>query len=164
MQIDHIIPEFLSRDPESFARVLGIMGLPDDFDLNSYENLLPTCAACNNQKGARSFEPSPILLVQLQRAKEGAGACRMHATESVKNRDIAKALTHLERAVDNDELSVETLKPLLMAFARKRPEIMEVFSSVDVNVVGHCIPPAFEIAPQFTALYFPGEIVIAQRT
>lgn len=163
MQVDHVIPESLARDPDRLAQVLESMGLPKDFDLNSYENLLPACASCNNLKSARSFGASPIFLAQLQRAKDGADACRMYATESLKNRDIARALTHLERAADKDELSFEMLRPLLMAFARKRPEIMDVFNSSGANIMGHSIPPAFEVAPDFTALFFPGEIVIAQR-
>ena len=47
MHVDHIIPETLATKPEEFAAFRAALGLPADFDLFGFENLLPA----NLQKG-----------------------------------------------------------------------------------------------------------------
>ena len=38
MEIDHVIPEFLAADRARLDQVIADLGLPSDFDINSYEN------------------------------------------------------------------------------------------------------------------------------
>lgn len=70
-QIDHIIPEHLQEDPRPLQKAIESFGLPDDFNLNSFENWLPACGSCNNRKRASVFEPVPIIKIELQKPPKG---------------------------------------------------------------------------------------------
>lgn len=39
--IDHIIPEHLSEKPDELSNIKSSLGLPANFDIFGYENLLP---------------------------------------------------------------------------------------------------------------------------
>lgn len=54
--IDHIIPEHLAEKTDELSNIKSSLGLPDDFDIFGYENLLPCCVATNLQKGKGNFE------------------------------------------------------------------------------------------------------------
>ena len=72
MQIDHVIPEHLLDTPERLAEVLNIFGLPADFDLNSFDNWMPSCLPCNNTKRGEVFTPSLLVQAQLKITKSHA--------------------------------------------------------------------------------------------
>src|SRR5690625_1481713 len=72
MQVDHIIPETLAENSGKLAATLEALGRPATFNVNSYENWLPSCAPCNNRKRDSVFEPAPIILIELDRAARRA--------------------------------------------------------------------------------------------
>lgn len=43
MQVDHVIPETLADDLEELAKTIQSLGLPENFDIQSFENWLPSC-------------------------------------------------------------------------------------------------------------------------
>lgn len=166
MQVDHIIPESLADDRVRLAEVLTSMGLPMGFDLNSYENWMPSCGPCNNRKRAMVFEPTPIILVEINRAREAADECRRLASQAVRNADIAKALTYLERALDQDQLDYEKLKPLILAFAKADPDAWEALTirkdpRADVTL-GLLRMPEFRISPNYKVLFTSGSIRVQE--
>jgi hypothetical protein len=55
MHVDHIIPESIVSDPVRMAALSAELSLPLDFDPWGVENLLPTKAATNLQKGDTRF-------------------------------------------------------------------------------------------------------------
>jgi 5-methylcytosine-specific restriction endonuclease McrA len=59
MEVDHLIPESLKDDPVRLAAVLVALGRQLNFNLNTYDNWLPACGRCNNEKRNNIFEPSP---------------------------------------------------------------------------------------------------------
>ena len=97
-QVDHIIPEYLADQPEELQSVISSYALPDSFDLNSFENWLPSCASCNNQKRGTVFKALPIFAVQLQRASDKASKARELATETRSKQQVSRAITILEAA------------------------------------------------------------------
>lgn len=125
MEVDHLIPESLLEKPEELAQVIRSFALPGDFDLNSYENWQPSCRTCNNQKRAKVFEAAPIMLDQFVAARDGASTCREIENATVRDRDLATSLTHLERAMSRDELNLDLLLPLITAFAKSNPDALE---------------------------------------
>lgn len=66
--IDHIIPQFLNDAPDGPDALLKLCGLPENFDLHSDFNLVPSCHRCNTQKGAKLFEVQRLIFV-LEMAK-----------------------------------------------------------------------------------------------
>lgn len=106
MEVDHLVPESLARRPTELQKVLEALGLSADFDLNSYENWLPICGACNRTKSATVFEPTPLIQQQLKRARDGAVRARKEAEKVVTDRQLANAIAAFERAAD-DRISLD---------------------------------------------------------
>ncbi|MFX0009965.1 MAG: HNH endonuclease, partial [Candidatus Hermodarchaeota archaeon] len=58
MQIDHVIPKSYGEE-----RAISYYGLSPDFELDSYYNLVPSCASCNNIKRAKAYNKIQILFI-----------------------------------------------------------------------------------------------------
>lgn len=50
MTVDHFLPKKLSKDDAKKRKILREFKLHDDFNIDGYENLLPACTECNNDK------------------------------------------------------------------------------------------------------------------
>jgi hypothetical protein len=72
------------------------LGLPNGFDVNTYENWASSCSRCNREKQAIVFDPS--IQVQLQRARKRANKAREIASKIVSGRQISSAVNILHRA------------------------------------------------------------------
>lgn len=155
MQIDHIIPEQLSGDLVALEHTLTELGLHIGFDLNSYENWLPACARCNNFKRGYVFKAAPLHLSCLERARIGAEKCRQAEGKSVKSADVAKALTYLERAAEQDELDLEQLMPLILAYAKANPDAWNalIAEARPIDHLGFETLPEFLITPIFKVVF-----------
>jgi 5-methylcytosine-specific restriction endonuclease McrA len=105
MEVDHIIPETLLDEPVELAKVLAEFGLPGDFDLESYQNWMPSCRPCNNRKKAMVFRPAPIILVELQKAAEKAGKAAERAEQLVSAQVASRAWNTIKRAAADGVLS-----------------------------------------------------------
>jgi hypothetical protein len=115
-QVDHVIPEHLADQPKELQSVITSYALPANFDLNSFENWLPSCASCNNQKRGAVFKALPIFSVQLQKASDKAGKARVLAAETRSKQQVSRAITILETANEKGtlgELHLSRLKPLV---------------------------------------------------
>ncbi len=66
-EVDHVVPEHLANKPEELAAARTELGLPDDFDVNSYENWAPCCGNCNRKKLGMVWNPSLAVQRVLQR-------------------------------------------------------------------------------------------------
>ena len=49
-EIDHVLPESLAKNADEWHRIRSEQGLTDDFDIDGFENLLPSCRPCNSRK------------------------------------------------------------------------------------------------------------------
>lgn len=128
-QVDHVIPEHLADQPEELQSVMTSYALPDNFDLNGFENWLPSCASCNNQKRGAVFKALPICAVQLQKASDKAVKARELATETRSKQQVSRAITILEAGNEKGtlgELHLSRLKPLIEYHNEHRePELAE---------------------------------------
>jgi hypothetical protein len=124
MQIDHIIPERILDNPECLAEVIKEFGLPSDFDINSFENWLPSCAPCNNTKRDAVFKPTPIVQVQLDKAKAHAQEAKVLAEEVPQQRSLARAINVVLRA-DDSAIRNMNLWPIVERYAQLHREAME---------------------------------------
>ena len=55
LEIDHIIPRSLRKNPQELQNLIAQLSLDANFDLDSLENLLPVHGDCNSRKKARVF-------------------------------------------------------------------------------------------------------------
>lgn len=51
LEIDHLLPESLSKDNLQFQTILQEHKLPPNYTLTEYYNLVASCASCNRKKG-----------------------------------------------------------------------------------------------------------------
>lgn len=149
MQVDHIIPEELLRKPAAFAKVRETYGLADDFQINSYENWMPACGPCNNDKRAAVFEPVMIVLRQLQKAKEKAAFAAASEKQTVSDRVLSKALLNIERAAVVEDIDQNLLKALIAAFetARAKRERVEGLAGGKLVTKAYTTKPAVAKKP-----------------
>ncbi|HEC40387.1 MAG TPA: HNH endonuclease [bacterium] len=61
LSIDHIIPIEKAKKPQKLKQLFRELGLPEDFDINSYENLIPTIQRHNRQKYNHLFSERGML-------------------------------------------------------------------------------------------------------
>lgn len=142
MQVDHIIPESLLENKDDLSNVISGFGLPSNFDLNSYSNWMPSCSACNRSKSNSVFNPSPLIQLQIERAREKAKQVTKLAEKSASKREITKALNTLERAHSDAGLSDEvksSLQPLI--------EFQEQERSSENIFYGIRLSPDYEVSP-----------------
>ncbi|MCC5882078.1 MAG: HNH endonuclease [Halomonas sp.] len=128
MEVDHILPEALLKDPERLSEILEMFGLDVEFDLNSYANWMPACRRCNGKKRDTIFNPSPIVQIMLQQADEKAAVAKDRARETLSKAKLSRALNVLERANETGELNAEmraALEPLVAFHTEHRdPELV----------------------------------------
>ncbi len=167
MEIDHIIPEVLIKTPELLADHLKLLGLPSEFDVNSYDNWLPACRSCNGKKKDNIYEAAPIHLACLKRARDGAAKCRAAEGRAVRNADVAKSLNYLERAAENEHWDYAKLDALIMAYAKAQPDAFKaLYERATDGRIGLVVkidtPASFPVAPNYTVLYSDGAIQIVK--
>jgi hypothetical protein len=115
-QVDHVIPEHLAECPEELQTVITSFGLPEEFNLNSFENWLPACAPCNNEKRGTVFEALPIFAVQLKKTSDKADKARALEVETRSKQQVLRAITVIETAHQQgtlDKLHFSRLRPLV---------------------------------------------------
>src|ERR1700733_3553991 len=62
VDIDHVIPESLRADEIAYEETLSRFGLPLDFDIHSYANLLPAHRRCNRAKSDKNWSRLPFYI------------------------------------------------------------------------------------------------------
>ena len=68
------------------------------------------------QKYREPFRPTPIIQRYVDRARSGAAETKALAERIVTNQAISKALNTIERAVDQGQLDLPTIEPLIQLF------------------------------------------------
>jgi hypothetical protein len=109
--IDHYLPESLLDQPDQFAVIRTQWGLPETFNINGFENWLPSHQHCNQLKGATNFEftPAHSIIVQrlLKRAPEVQKTAMSIGANTNKDKVIGYILAALERqAITLDDLQI----------------------------------------------------------
>lgn len=160
MEIDHVVPESLERQPSLLATHLVELGLPLDFPVNSFSNWLPICGSCNRAKSNHVFRPSLLIQGALERAQRNASKAAQVAAEVPTQRQMARALNFVLRGFRGDETDEELLKPLIEKFAQLNPDAWKVLSS---SISRARTPPGsgtrsrtIRLSPTFTVVLEPG--------
>jgi hypothetical protein len=127
--IDHVIAESLADDPAELAKTKLELGLPDDFDINGYGNLLPCKPGPNLQKGAIVFNKPHshfFLGVAASKVKE----IENHLLLLEKRKLRGKAIVLLQQCLEKGELSAEEVARILEDYSNEPEQIFELIQSM----------------------------------
>jgi hypothetical protein len=116
MQVDHVIPESLLGEPTKLADALASFGLPATFELQSFENWLPSCSRCNGQKRAHVFEPTLLVQLQLAEARRKAPRAAELASKSLSRQSVSRNWNTVLRAFQAGELP-DDIRAAILEFA-----------------------------------------------
>jgi hypothetical protein len=128
LEIDHILPEGLMKDPARWSRIREEQGLPTEFNLRGYENLQPCCRRCNARKLAEPFLP-------------GRTAIELGVARRAKGR-IEELIASFRKADQKDKLRFAIAAALESGQLSER-EIANVISAAGAN------PEAFRLSTTF---------------
>jgi 5-methylcytosine-specific restriction endonuclease McrA len=109
LRVDHLLPEYLANAEAEREAVLQLVGLPPEFDILGKENLAPSCAGCNDQKGSTILEPGSLAIL-ISKVRDKIAKVEEHE----KSRQDAKELDGILRAVaasvESGKFSLQDLK------------------------------------------------------
>jgi hypothetical protein len=93
--------------------LLDLFGLPVDFEVDGFENLVPACARCNRRKSDTLLAPSRAFLLALSAARVKATLAIRTAETMTKDADKAPLLAKVEAAVSAGDITKEEIQQLL---------------------------------------------------
>jgi hypothetical protein len=127
MELDHIVPQSLVG--EALYELLETAGLPRDWDLQDYSNIVPACRPCNRSKRALLPRPAQIVLLTTRAA---ARAPVVRTLEDKYRRDAGadRVRALLEGAIGGGILTREDVDEMLIGVA-SRAAAVRLSSPVD---------------------------------
>jgi hypothetical protein len=125
LHIDHIIPEYLSAQPEQLKEIISDYNLGVDFNINGYMNLVPSHGKCNQRKGDMLFSKGTCLFY-LEQAKLRLPLIEEQQQKIKKRRNRGMILSKVENALDSGLISLMELKKHLAIAEQKHWDVKEV--------------------------------------
>jgi hypothetical protein len=127
--IDHILPESLIDDPVAFERIKVELGLPANFDIFGYGNLLPCRPGTNLQKGSLVFDPAHThFFLGITSSKETVIEASLKRIENRKVR--GKALILLQQCLERGELAPSEVAEILEKHTEQPEEIFQLIEGM----------------------------------
>jgi hypothetical protein len=119
MEVEHIIPKSLKG--EKLAHALELHALAEHYDVNSLENLVPSCGPCNTGKGKRLAPTTPAVSLLLDTACERAASIASTAAELAKKAKVEKAAAVVLASAEEvaDEAALRAAAEVLNAELRE---------------------------------------------
>lgn len=113
LDIEHIVPESLLKDPQEFARVKTEYGLPADFNLNGLLNLVPAHhRPCNLSKSARVFNAARArYFLEIAETKEAKVARYVESGLLTESKE--KLLASVAISIERGTLTLEDIENAL---------------------------------------------------
>ncbi|MYX32716.1 MULTISPECIES: HNH endonuclease signature motif containing protein [unclassified Streptomyces] len=133
-EVEHVIPKHLRAKADERARVLRHHGLPEDFDLYGFENLVPSCGPCNRGKGTRPPVLAPAIALLLDRARKRAPLVQASAARYLQRSQLEKAITVVEAVAGQGDLEPVVRQRLEEAAAVITQAVQQTTGSTIVNV------------------------------
>ncbi|MCO7580246.1 MULTISPECIES: HNH endonuclease [Pseudomonas chlororaphis group] len=107
MHIDHLIPEYLLKNPSEYAEVLASLGL-EEFDINSSLNLVPACQTCNSGKGGMNVAANQMILY-LNQVREKQQRLNKILGDKKAAKSVDQIIRDIDRSVGSGKFAVDQL-------------------------------------------------------
>lgn len=156
MQIDHVIPEGLPQDPGKFSDAIIALGLPPDFDVNSYENWLPTCPKCNNKKRGHVFRSTLLVQLNIEMARDKANLARSLEKETSSRQAIQRAIAIIDKSIDDSSLHIDDMLPLVEKYLFANDLIM--IPKMKDPYLGFMMETRIPLTPGYAVIYVGGMV------
>jgi hypothetical protein len=127
--IDHVIPESLAQDPAGLKRLKTELGLPDDFDIFGYGNLVPCRPGANLQKGALLLNTAHVhFFLGIASSKKDEVEANLIRIEKRTNR--GRAIVLLQQCLERGDLSPEEVSDILEKHSDRPEEIFKLLEGM----------------------------------
>ncbi|OIQ94374.1 hypothetical protein GALL_236210 [mine drainage metagenome] len=127
--VDHVLPESLADNPTELEIVKARLGLPHDFDIFGYGNLLPCRPGANLQKSSVVLDPAPIhFFLGIAASKKASIAANLERIEKRKVR--GKALIILQQCLERGDLDASEVAGILEAHSEEPAEIFRLLEGM----------------------------------
>jgi len=113
MQIEHLFPKELENDEAKFNEIKEQFDLPNDFDLDSYENLVCSCGPCNRKKSNDLWSRNAML--------------SFHSIAIKNSIAITSKIKELESKLSSSKM-ISNLKSLLNKAFLRPNEVVELIN------------------------------------
>ncbi|OZV13544.1 hypothetical protein CIW83_03080 [Tissierella sp. P1] len=107
LEVDHIIPESLAENPTKYKEYLNLIGLNEDFELNSILNYVPTRKYINIRKSNKLLPPHAAAIA-LGDAMKKADKVEKIINLFNKNIEMNEIITHIKISF-NSEQDIESI-------------------------------------------------------
>ncbi len=108
-QIDHIIPEYLLDNDPLRLIVLQKYGLPETFEINSFENWIPTHPSCNQSKHKKVVKGAPVFLELLEEVKRKVPETKKLFKNWSNAPKATRLIAMIERGLDTGIIEKKTI-------------------------------------------------------
>ena len=130
LEIDHIIPQHLTRYPKQLVELLKTLGLPPDFDVHGRLNLLPAHARCNSRKSGLVFQTQNIRF-DMELAAKAAPRVLQEEERYLQRIRGDRILAALQLALESGDLTREQVASLVSP--TKSGEAFEILKSIEFS-------------------------------
>ena len=129
MHIDHILPENLTDDPDALVAIKMEMGLPDDFNINGFENLLPCLPGINLQKGGVIFDKRKTMYF-LGIAESKVEEIKRLIIKFQTQIENGKAAVMLQGYLESGKISPEDVAEILDNYSGKPKDVFKLIEAL----------------------------------
>lgn len=113
LQIDHIIPEYLTSDQKKLNQIRVKYELPKDFEINDLCNLVPSHSKCNQRKSDELFAKTPTLFfLSLTLKNKTKIEAEIEKLKRRKNR--GQIISKLQSALSTKLITPKQLKEIII--------------------------------------------------
>lgn len=112
MVIDHVIPENLKDSQERLQEVIISHSLASGFDVLGDDNLAPSCAPCNTQKGGDILPPGQVAIIHTK-LRNKLGDVYKFSNGRQGARELEGVLRSISRSLEQGKFTIDQLNDAL---------------------------------------------------
>ena len=120
MQVEHIIPADLKNRQDELHALIEHLGLPSDFQIESYENWRPSHHNCNRDKADIPFD-APFIAVEIAKGRKASAEAKQLAEKVVSDRKLESAFATILTAVKQGKLKGSDVEAALNIYSDSAP-------------------------------------------
>lgn len=114
MEVEHIVPVDLEDQPYELQELVRSLGLPHDFEIESFENWRPSHRYCNRKKSGIPYD-APVVGIEITSKKTQSEKARKIASKIKSDNQLDKHIAAILSALEAEKAKPEKLKLLTEA-------------------------------------------------